>query len=81
MLTIEELEDLEIDFYTEEQAGGSESAESQAHFKDASRRDSCQGKTGILKIEEELAEQAAKLEILTSAIRLDDQAEQPEAYA
>lgn len=81
MLTIEELEDLEIDFYTEEQAEGSESAESHYHSKDASRRNSFQGKAGMLKIEEEITEQKAKLETLTSAIRLDDQAEQPEAYS
>lgn len=80
MLTIEELEELEIDFYTEEQAEGSESAESHYHSEEAPRKDSFQGKAGMVKIEEEIAEQKAKLEILTSAIRLDDQAEQPEAH-
>ena len=79
MLTIEELEELEIDFYTEEQTEGSESAESRYRSEEAPRKDSFQGKAGMLKIEQEITEQKAKLEELTSAIRLDDQAEQPEA--
>lgn len=81
MLTIEELEELEIDFYTEEQTEGSESAESRYRSEEAPRKDSFQGKAGMLKIEQEITEQKAKLEELTSAIRLDDQAEQPEAHS
>lgn len=54
MLTIEELEDLEIDFYTEDLDDKSKIDRSKLKTNDFSRRNSFEGKTGIKRIEEEI---------------------------